>query len=153
MTRRALNHSAAAGAWPRTEPPVPLKAGALDRLTKILPRLASSSDVEALQACRALSKELKAIGCDFNDLADNIRETGIGDHEAPAKPKSWSELDTGDRFTWFRKLCAAPWLDTDERARLVCISDKYCLVPARHPEPEICAIMDDLLTRWRKAEP
>jgi hypothetical protein len=71
---------------------------------------------------------------------------------APAKPETWAELDVGDRFTWFRKLCAAPWLDTDERARLVCISDKYCLVPARYPEPEICAIMDDLLRRWRKTE-
>jgi hypothetical protein len=119
---------------------------AVDRLCKILPRLAAASDIEALQATRALCKGLAGSGLDFHDLADAMRKL-FEKPEAPRKA-TWVMMSATQRGRWLMKLAKAEFLTPDELQHVCDLADRHCLMPGNHNDEE-APFMNDLIRRWR----
>jgi hypothetical protein len=121
-------------------------AKAVDRLCKILPRLAASNDAEALQATRALCRGLAELGYDFHDLADAVQK--LFEVEAPKKAVTWAEMSAAAQGRWLMKLAKAEFLDAGELDSVCRLADRHCLVPGQ--DKDHAKMMDDLLKRWRE---
>jgi hypothetical protein len=119
-----------------------------DRVVKILPRLAASSDVEALQGCRALCKELAASGRDLHDLADAVKNLFEVKARPEAVPKAtWTQMSPALQARWLMKLAKAEFLDAAELSVICSLADHHALTPGR--DRDHAALMNGILKRWR----
>jgi hypothetical protein len=67
-----------------------LSSETLNRVTKLLPRLASTYEGEVVATARALERTLKAVGCDWHDLCASVAaEPALAPTHAPAPPPSF----------------------------------------------------------------
>lgn len=72
------------------------------RLSKLIPRLATNHDGEVVATARAIDRTLKASGADFHDLAQAVgvgviervvyRDRPAPAPKEPAEPKTWAEI-------------------------------------------------------------
>lgn len=92
-----------------------------ERLSKLIPRLATEADGEVLATVRAIRAALQSDGLDLHDLASSIAKTKI--LAAPRAPQitpapTWAALTHQERLAWMRVILAADDLGPLERDRL-----------------------------------
>ena len=124
-----------------------LSREAVERVCKILPRLAAASDVEALQAVRAATKSLKGATLDWCDIAGMLFEHGVPRAPVAKAAKRWAQRKYGEKFAHVRAMLARNDLSADERVLLIEVSDALCLAPGNQVSREAEEFLDRLLRK------
>jgi hypothetical protein len=92
-----------------------------DRLSKLIPRLATDADGEVLATVRAIRAALLSQGLDLHDLAASITKSKIlPASRAPqiSPALTWAALTRQERLAWMKVILAADDLGPLERDRL-----------------------------------
>jgi hypothetical protein len=97
-----------------------------DRLSKLIPRLATDADGEVLATVRAIRAALQSEGLDLHDLAASIAKSKIlAVSRAPqiAAAPTWVGLTHQERRGWMKVILASDDLGPLERDRLLGVSE------------------------------
>jgi hypothetical protein len=92
-----------------------------ERLSKLIPRLATDADGEILATVRAIRAALQSEGLDLHDLASSIAKSKIpAVSRAPqiSPALTWAAFTHQERLAWMKVILAADDLGPLERDRL-----------------------------------
>lgn len=105
--------------------PEALRRESVERIAKLLPRLAVENDQELLQAARRIARELEASGLDWNDLAAMLREHGVPGRPPEPPCPVWRNMKAAERNRWMQRIQFMP----DRPQDVIEATERYWLAP------------------------
>ena len=127
-----------------------LSVALTDRLSKLIPRLASEYDSEVIATVRAIQAALRAGGRDVHDLAATVRGREIVAVVKAAQIKqapNWNNLSHQERSAWMTAVTAHSETTEFERQRLADMANRLRIGMIFTPHWRYLRLFDELVAR------